>query len=575
MTTRVLAPTTITVELVRNRLEAAAREMTETLRRAAYSPLIRESLDFSTALHNPAGEVVAQSAALPFLAGAMTSAVATLGATGRLAKAEPGDIYISNDPYLAGGTHVNDIAVIVPVFCSDELTLVAHAKAHMLDVGGRDPGSWALDATDAQQEGIRIPHVRLAHRAQIDEDVMAVICSNVRFPGQLRADVQAMIAACRAGAARVDEAAARYGTEVVVSAATAILDQDEARMRTRIAELPDAIYRSSDLVETDGLTDEEIAVEVTVTVEGSEIDIDFTGSAPEARGSNGNMIFAGTEASARLALKCLLDPLGPDNDGVYRPVTVRAAPGSCVNPHHPAPVTVGLSSVAHCAIESVMRALAPVVEERAMADQFGCVQALILAGPVPGHEAPFVHFMVYPGGSGARANADGLDGVVNICDSGVRNIPAEVIESTLPVRVERMELLTDSAGPGRFRGGLGVRADYRILTEGVTGTAVLNRYRIAPRGRAGGGEGATSRTVVINRDGEERHYGFETFPVARGELVSHRTGGGGGWGTPAERDPVRVAADVHAGLLSPQAATRHHSAAWVKAARPRDGLVHE
>jgi len=554
--------TSVVVELVRHRLEAATREMTEVLRRASYSPLIRESLDFSNALHRPDGETVAQYAGLPFLAGAMTGAARSVVRDLGLEHVREGDVLLSNDPYLAGGTHVNDLAVVMPIFADGELLLLAQTKAHMLDVGGRDVGSWALDATDIHQEGIRIPHVRLMRAGAWDEDVLALILANVRLPRQLRADLEAMVGACRVASRRVADCCAKFGTAAVQRACEAILDHAERRMRARIAALPDGVYRSSDVVENDGVTDEPLNIEVAVTVSGDEILVDYAGSSSQARGSNGNMIFGGAVASARLALRCVLDPRGPDNDGAFRCVTVTAPEGTCVNPIAPAPVTVGLASVAHCALESVMRALAPAVPERVIADQFGNIQTLVLSGPWPDTTDPFIHFMVYPGGSGARQRADGLDGVVNLCDSGVRNVPAEVIESTFPLRVERMELRTDSAGPGRMRGGLGVAIDYRVLIDGVTAATALNRYRIAPRGLAGGEDGAKSATVLIDGADVEHEYCFDAFPVRANDVVSHRTGGGGGFGPPAERDPALVAAEVRAGTLSPRAATRVYGPAW-------------
>lgn len=551
----------LSVELIRHRLEAAAREMAEVLRRSSYSPLIRESLDFSNTIHHPGGEIVAQYAGLPFLAGAMTSTVASMLERVPLEAMRPGDALFSNDPYLAGGTHIPDISVVVPVFHGQELVCFAQTKAHMLDVGGLVPGSWAADAADIYQEGIRIPHVKLVSEGRWDEDVLALVLANVRVPEQLRADLRAMLGACEIGARRVGEVVERFGAGSVAAASRRILDYAERRMRSRIAELPDGVYRATDTVEDDG-TGETVELAVSVTVAGEEIVVDFEGSGPQVEGSNGNMIFGGAVASTCLTLRSVLDPHGPNNDGAYRPVTIRAPVGTCVNPTMPAPVTVGLASVAFCAISAIMRALAEAAPDRVMSDEFGNIQALILSGPVAGRSEPFIHIMVYPGGSGARKGADGFDGVVNMCDAGVRNIPTEIIESNFPLRVERVELRPDSAGPGRTRGGVGVRYDYRVLGDGVVGNTSLCRYAVAPRGLEGGGEAATSETIVTGADGRETAHTFGSFELARGDLVSHRTGGGGGYGRAAERPSAAVVADVRNGLVSVERARADYGTDW-------------
>jgi N-methylhydantoinase B len=527
--------------------------MTDSLRRATYSPLIREALDFSNALHDRNGEVVAEALGIPLLLGAMSPTVRVVLEAFAVEELRPGDVIVSNDPYLGGGTHLNDINVIRPIFLDGELVLFAQSKAHMLDIGGREPGSWSPDAVNVFQEGVRLPPVKLVAGGVWNESLLRLLLTNVRFPGQLEADVQAQIGAVRVGEQQALKTFRQFGRDQVESAMAAILDHAESLMRDQITALPDGSYRAVDHVDSDGVSDEPVRIEVTVVVEGSELKVDFTGTAAQTVGSNGNMIFAGTESAVRLALRCLLAPGLPANEGCYRPIRVSAPSGSCVNPTSPAAVSVGLASVAHTVIEAVFKALARVLPERVIADQYGNVQPLILSGTNLHSKEPYLHFSSYPGGGGARSANDGLSGVITLTDGDVRNIPAEVVETRFPLRVERLQLIEDSGGPGRMRGGLGVRIDYRILGHDAHGVTTLNRYRIPPQGIGGGGEGRASRTVV-EEDGQAREFWFGSFEAPAGALVSHQTGGGGGFGPALERDPALVQADVIGGYVSREAA---------------------
>jgi N-methylhydantoinase B len=542
----------IFVELVRSHLDASVAEMGATLRRATDNPLIHSTLAFSCSLHDASGEELAAEAGIPSFLGAMEFPVrAAIEAFG-LDELRPGDVLISNDPYLAGGTHVSDINVICPIFHDDRVRLLAAVKAHWIDVGGMRSGSWSPDATDCFQEGLRLPPVRIVSAGTWNEDILGIIFANVRAPLESRADLSAQIAGCRLAEGRMLELFQWYGEEPMVAAFERILDHGEALMRARLLDVPDGEYHSSDLVDEDGVRGEPVRVQVAISVRGSDVVVDFAGTQAQTEGANGNETFAETVAAARLALRCLVGPHLPENGGCYRPIEVRADKGTCVNPTAPAPVTVGNAAVNLVVTDSIFRAMAEPLPDRVTADQYGGVQVLLLTGhTAAGRE--FTHFEPYAGGGGARATKDGLNSVITIQDGDVRSESAELTESPYALRVERRELIRDSGGPGRQRGGLGIATDYRVLGDGVHGMTTLTRFRVAPQGILGGDQGTTSATVLED-GGAERVMFLGEFKLPHHGLVSHRIGGGGGYGDPLLRAPALVAADVENGYVSRAAA---------------------
>jgi N-methylhydantoinase B len=549
----------VTTELIREQLVSTAREMSERLKRAAYSPMIRETLDFCSALHAPTGEVIAQATGIPGLFGLMSqSVVATLERIG-LAAMEPGDVVICNDPYEAGGMHLNDVNIIRPIFAEDEPIMIAQCKAHWVDIGSVEPGGWTPDATDMYQEGLRLPPVRLMRRGHLNEGLLDLICANVRLPTEIRGDLLAQVGATAAGVARIGEVLERHGREALTAAMRTILDQAEQAVRARIRAVPDGTVRVREHAEPEAGATEAPQVDLALTISGDEVIADFTGSSKQGLTSFGNCSLPATEGLTRLAIKSVLDPLGPTNEGSYRPVHVVAPSGSCVNPSPPSPVTVGPANVGHAVLLAVQRALAPLLPDRAVADEFGSVQVLVLSGRTPGSAEPFILFTSGWGGGGARAGRDGLHGVATQVDGDVRNMPVEVIETTLPVRVERFELRDDSGGPGRQRGGVGVRADYRLLAPCAEGSIALNRVNTPPGGVFGGASPLTSRLVINPDTPGERILTRGAFTLAHGDVCSHQIGGGGGYGPAETREPQAVVADVLAGYVSTAAAERDYA----------------
>lgn len=545
-------------EIIRHRLMGAVGEMSETLKRAAYTPTIYEVLDFSNALHNPAGDVVAQALGIPIFLGAMSAscraALETFGPEGFA----PGDVIICNDPHLAGGTHVNDINVIVPIFHGDRVVLFAQSKAHWRDVGGKDTGSWSADANSIFQEGLRLPPVKLAEAGRMNEALLAVITANSRLPENARGDLMAQVAACQTGERRVSELIARYGVETLATALDAILDHGERLIRAEIEQIPDGTYTAEDWLDDDGLGGGPALLRIAVTVAGGEMTADFTGTGRQNPCGIANTVLAGTVSAVRMAVKCLTDPHLPANEGCYRPIRVVAPAGTFVNAQAPAPVTVGLGAVNHVIIEAVFRALAPVLPDRVIAGSFGSINAMQIFGTDPETGRLFIHGMPYAGGWGARAGKDGIAALQGAVNGDCRNVPAEIIETKYPLRVERFSLIPDSGGPGRTRGGLGVQTDYRLLVEGAAINSALIRYRFQPYGVSGGLPGHGNVTVV---DEEQHLHRVSGFSVRESALVSHRMGGGGGYGPAWQRQPERVAEDVAAGYVTRKSAARDYGVA--------------
>ncbi len=558
MTGRAIDP--VTREVVQNRLTAIVREMSITLQRAAYSPIIYEVKDFSSVLVRPSGELVAQAEGIPGFLGAMPQLLPPLVARYPLDEISPGDLFVSNDPYSANGTHKNDINVMKPIFAHDRIFGFAVNKAHWTDVGGKESGSWSPDATNTYQEGISIPPLQIAKRERLNDELLEIILANTRLRENNMGDLMAQIAACNTAERRVQSLLAQYGAEEIDAYIDSLFSSTEAKIRKEIEQIPDGTYEGEDFIETDGVSAEPIRVGVLIHVTGSEIAFDFRDAVPQRAGACGNVPLVGTVSACRLALKCLLAPDAEANDGLYRPMTVLTAPGTMTHPLHPAPCTTwgdGMRAI----LEAVFDALSPVMPERVPAGMFGQVQAMAVSGEDPRTGRPFIHFTPYAGGWGARFAKDGVNALCALANGDNNNVPCEVVEAEFPLRVERYELIEDSGGPGTHRGGLGVRTDLRVLSEGATVSASLDRYRFPPPGRFGGGPGKGS-ALLLGLGGPDQVDRPKTsgFWVEKGSVISHRTGGGGGFGDPRLREPERLVGDVEDGYVSERAAARDYGA---------------
>jgi N-methylhydantoinase B len=550
----------ITVEVIRHALTAAAREMGVTLRRTSCSPIFNEGNDYSCAIFSAAGELVTHGEFLPIHLGSLSFSVAAVRGEFGQEGLHAGDTVVMNDPYL-GGSHLPDVTMVSPIFHGDELVAWAANRAHHLDVGGAVPGSFYPSARDHYQEGLRISPSKLFSAGVRDTRLLRLITANSRLPAQMRVDMESQVSANRRAIVRVLGLVERYGAPVVGEAMQEILAHSERRMRHAIRGWPDGEYTASDCLDNDGISDERREVRVTLRVQGDRLQVDFSGSAPQTEGPL-NSVLGYTYSGVYMTLQAATDPDIPPNAGCYRPIEVQAPEGSIVNPRFPAPCTGGNETVFIIA-GAISRALAQIEGAHTMACDQGSSNNLLISGSDPRDGQRYVLYEYPEGGWGANANRDGPNAVFSIAGN-TWNVPVEVVERRYPVRVERYELRQDSGGAGRYRGGLGIRREHRILDHEAEVSVVGNRVRVPPWGLAGGGDGAPAGYELL-RDGAPAaplapDFGSKVTGVRlRGEdVVVQLTAGGGGYGDPRERPREQVERDVELGYVSAEAARREY-----------------
>ncbi len=536
----------IALEVLRNALTAAAAEMDVTIWRTSRSTIVRELLDYSTAVFDRDGHNVAQSARIPQHLNSMGAGLLTLVRDFLpLDGWEDGDVVITNDPY-CGGQHIPDILAFRPVFVDGARIAIVGTLCHHLDMGGMAAGSYAANATEVFQEGLRIPPMRLVRRGTLNAEVLAMMRQNVRRPDMLWGDLQAQLASLAVGEANLVKLARRYGAGTIVAACARILDSSEAAMRAMIGRMPDGRYEFEDFIDDDGLTEQPIRIHAAIEVKGEEMVVDLSGSGPQALGPINATLASAGSAVAYAVMACADFPI-PANAGCGRPVRVVAREGSIVHATHPAPVANRIV-VSHRLATTLLGALHQAAPDRIPAAYYGasyvCTFQTIGAA---GERSVLVEIEV--GGSGGHPAQDGLNGY----SSGMHNnanIPIEMIESELPLTITAYELLPGSAGAGRYRGGTGLVREWRVDCPEAVFTANLERFKYQPYGLSGGQAGAPGRLWLL-RDG-----GREALPskvanlrLRQGDVIRLETSGGGGFGDPAQRDAAAVAADRAAGYV--------------------------
>ncbi|MEA2228472.1 MAG: N-methylhydantoinase, partial [Solirubrobacteraceae bacterium] len=540
----------VTLEVIRHGLVAGAEQMATSIERSAHSQVIREMLDYSTAIFATDGGIVAQSTRIPMHLNSMTRALRTL-----LREHYPvdewqeGDVYCTNDPY-SGGQHLPDIQTFAPVVHEGRVVAITGTLGHHLDVGGRGAASYGADATEIYQEGFRIPPSRIVRAGVPNELFLPLFEANIRVPRQTVADVRSQIAALSTGAGDVLRLVHRYGTETLLAATTELVAASERRMRANIARLPEGTFVADDIVDGDGLDDEPLPIRVAVTREGDTLVVDFTGTAPAARGPI-NCPIASTESAVYYAVTAILDPGIAPNDGTYRPIRVHAPEGTVLNPRMPSPV-VGRNVFTHRVANVVMAALGQALPDRAVAAYYGNSNVHVFSAYGDDGRAN-VQFEIEVGGWGGRPGKDGPD----CLSAGIHNLannPVELVENGFPLRVLRYALRPDSGGAGRFRGGLGAERTVELLVDCEFG-AQFDRVKYPAPGLHGGRPGATAR-LTVERDGvaEDLPGKASGVRLRRGDIVTVLTQGGGGLGDPAEREPAALARDLAQGKITPEAA---------------------
>ncbi|MBM3356477.1 MAG: hydantoinase B/oxoprolinase family protein [Betaproteobacteria bacterium] len=536
----------VKAEVVARFLLATAEEMGATLMRTAFSPNIKERADCSTAIFDRAGQVIALAQRVPIHLGSMVGAVDEILKRYPESEIRPGDMFIANDPYNGGGTHLPDINVIAPVFMGRRIVAYVANIAHHADVGGMVPGSEAAVCQSIYQEGIRIPPVRILLRGKLNRDVSEVLLLNSRTPEERSGDLQAQFAANTVGTRGVLQLFRRYGVKETEANIAAYLDFTERRFRAAIGRLPRGTFEAEDFL--DGNTEGSVArIGLRLTVGTGRLDFDFTGSDPQLLSAR-NIPYRALLATIYTVAKTLLDPEVPANAGYYRTLHVSAPPGSVVGPVPPA--AIGCRSISASVLGDVIaQALSQAMPDKALA---GCGphHLYVLSGTDPRTGSYFVNYETLAGGYGARAGRDGVDGV-RVHASGSSNLPVEALEHVYPFRIERYALREGSGGAGRYRGGAGVIRDYRVLADDIVVSLSSERQHVAAKGMAGGKDGATGAFVLNpGMPGERRlQSAAADVRLPRGSVLRIMTPAGGGYGPPEERDREAQERDLSEGRV--------------------------
>jgi len=535
----------VTIEVVKNALESIADEMALTVVRTARSFVVKEAMDFSTALFNARGDLIAQGTCLPLHLGSMPEALgAVLAAYGK--ELAPGDIYALNDPY-EGGSHLPDIIVIKPIFHREAVVGYAAVLAHQTDIGGRVAGGNACDSTEIYAEGLRLPPVRLYHRGVPDRNLFRVLEKNVRVPDKVLGDVRSEIAACLIGERELLKLVERYGPGELDAYGAELLDYTEQFTRAEIAALPDGEYEFTDWLDDDGIDPGPIRIQVRITVEGDTLTCDFAGTSPQVKGAI-NSVMSFTRSAVYACVRSVLDATIPNNAGFFRPIVVRAPERSILNPRPPAAVAArGLTGMRIA--DAVFGALAQIVPDKVPACGVGVDSGISVGGYYP-DGTPFVFLEFLVGSWGGGPHRDGMDACTGI-PINYSNTPAEMVEAEQPITVERYGFVPDSGGAGRFRGGLALVRELTFRAEEATLQVRSDRRRFRPYGLRGGEPGGPAMNVHTTLDGVEHELPSKFLRTWRkGERFRLVLAGGGGYGDPFAREPERVLADVREGKIT-------------------------
>ena len=545
----------IRFEVIRNALVEATEEMASALRRSAYSTNIKTRHDFSCAIFDLKMRTVAQSFSQPNHLGSLVETIPrALNAYG-ITDLHEGDALLVNLPY-TGGVHLNDITLISPVFHRGALVGYVASLAHHVDVGGGAPASIGA-FREIYQEGIIIPPVKFVRGGEINRDVFDLVLAQVRAKRETAGDFRAQIAANNTGIRRLTSLLDRMGPDTVRGYIDELIEYTDRRTKSELAKLPHGVFESTGYMDSDGYSDDPVKLVVKVTINDDGLQFDFTGT-DEQRRAPVNSTFAQTHSGVAFVLKCLIEPDVPVNTGFYRNVHMIAPEGTVVNCTEPYPVVGGWETQLRLT-EVILRALADAIPERVPAGTEGMICHSGFGGFDPYRNENYCFLETIAGGYGARATSDGPD-AVQPHGKNTANAPIEETEVNYPVRITRYELVEDSEGPGRYRGGLGLRRDYLFPDHEASFTILADRERWGPHGLFGGLPGEKAR-YVLNPETNCIELGSKvTIQLAEGDVVSYRTCGGGGYGPPEERDPDDVLRDVRDGRISPERARKFY---WV------------
>ena len=539
----------ITLQVIRARLAGIVQEMQNSLFRTGFSTIIRESQDASCALLNRQGEVVAQHVVLPLHMGAFPACAQGVLSSYSPQEIHEGDAFITNHPYLGGSPHAPDMAVLTPIFYGGEWVGFAGSIAHKSDIGGPVPGSCWSQAREVYQEGLHLPPIKYVCGNQPSRDIEAIISANSRTPELVVGDMRGQVGADRLGEKRFQELMDKYGKNTILGAYAPLFDLTERRVRSEIESWSDGAGEGERFVDSDGIElDKPVRIHVRIQKKGADLLFDFTGSADHTKGP-ANSRPTVVRAACAYCLTALVDPTLAINQGLVRVIDMKFRDGSVVNPRFPAPVNTYNPTV-HALVEALFEAFSALTPAKKVAD--GCSsRSIIIGGQSQKTGRSYVQYEIFGGGSGGRSGKDGVSGT-NVNQSNARIAPVEIIESEFAVQTRRFELLRDSGGAGKFRGGLGFVREYALLDHEVRFSLRSTKHTVAPKGIDAGLPGKTGHCVVNPGTAKERVLPSRCsdLTLLPGDVVRLETPGGGGLGDPFERDPEMVLRDVRNGYVS-------------------------
>nr|WP_315526860.1 hydantoinase B/oxoprolinase family protein [uncultured Achromobacter sp.] len=562
----------IEMEVFSNRLLSITEEMGNTLIRSSFSSNIKERKDCSVALFDAAGRLVAQAAHVPVHLGSLSGGIDAVLRRYGAAGIRPGDVFLCNDAYLAGGTHAPDITVVSPIFCDGVLRFFAANIGHHTDVGGAVPGSTSHHLKTVWEEGIRLPAMRIVRQGELDLDLLEMIAHNTREPDNRMHDIRAQIATNDKGARLMLELLRQSGLDTVLSAIDGILRYTERRLRNRIAQLPEGRVSFTERMDDDGMGGEPVVIQANVQARDGQLHVDFTGTGKQARGAF-NLPASALNASVYFAVKAMLDPELMPNNGLFQPITISAPEGTITNPVFPAAVGARVTTAQRVA-GTVIGALGQLLPPgRGMASSNDVMPSMLFSGPMRDGKGTFVYLETLGGGAGGRARGDGMDGIqVNVTNTS--NLPAEALEIEYPLLVDEYALVNDTGGAGKYRGGMGIARQIRSLHDQLACTIRCDAALFGAAGLNGGLTGGTSRLIQNpGRPDEQRLPNkISGHPLPAGVSVRLETPGGGGYGAPAERGLADIRQDLVGGKVSRAAAERDYGSETVIRALQQDGL---
>lgn len=547
-----------TLEVVRMRLEAIVEEMAVTMLRAAHSTLFSETRDFSVALLDRQGGLMAMGQFIPHHQGGMQAALQSIIEEKGIESMRPGDIYFTNDAYV-GGTHTPDCNMFLPIFVEDELVMFSGSCGHQIDIGGSESGSYCVGATSIYQEGIRFPRIKIGEGGEFFDDFVRIFQRNVRLPEQQRGDLAAQLASLKVAIRHVPSLIEQYGVRDFQKMLEEILDSSERRVRTEIEKIPDGTYSYVDYLDHDGVNDCLLKMQVTMTVKGSDVMLDFTGTDAQGEGFV-NASLSNSIAACYAAFFLFLDPTIPRNNGYFRPIGIHAPEGTVVNPRHPAPIGASTTEGGGRIYDLVIGALSKACPDRALGTWSMMWLGVFLSGIHPKTGSPYIHTIIdgVCTGGGARADDDGLH-ATSIAASNVLIPNVEIEESFFPVRYVRREITADTGGAGMYRGGCVLETEVMVLGDCVATISGSRFENAPPLGVYGGKPGAPSVVFSIS-DGHVTEYPPKITGVRfkPGDRLVIRACGGGGYGNPRKRDTARIERDIQLGFVTPEVAAREY-----------------